>query len=182
MALCEQCGSIQIVRARSTPLDIAVAFLTGRRPFVCRRCRWRGRQAWSEADILDPRKSVFSSGATADPALAVLDEIGHAPAPRPYAQPQETKAREETQGDPDTSSAPFDLSALDWTGRPGADADAADSASQSGVAGRHDGGRKIRRGRRKRSGRMGRAGSIALAALVLCVFVLLGLSGSCNGR
>jgi len=163
------------------PLDIAVAILTGRRPFVSRRCRWRGRRAWSEADILDPRKSGFSSGATADPALAVLDETGHAPARRRDAHAQETKAREEAPGDPDTSFSPFDLSALDWADRPGADTDAADSASQTGVAGRHDGRRKTRRGRKKRSGRMARAGSIALAALVLCVLVLLGLSGSCNG-
>src|SRR5688572_22966676 len=71
-ALCEQCGSIRIVRAQSTPADRLVAILTWKRPFVCRRCGWRGRRYWTDKDL---RKLLDygAGGAETDPALSVLD-------------------------------------------------------------------------------------------------------------
>lgn len=72
MALCEQCGSIQIVRARPRLADRLVALLTSKRPFICRRCRWRGRRGWTDQDLLN-LSNYGAGGAEPDPALAALD-------------------------------------------------------------------------------------------------------------
>jgi hypothetical protein len=72
MALCEQCGSIRIVRAQPTSADRLVTILTGNSPFLCRRCGWRGRRKWTDKDL---RKLLDygAGGAEADPTLEVLD-------------------------------------------------------------------------------------------------------------
>ena len=70
--LCDRCGSIDIVRARARVLDKVIRLFTGKKPFVCRRCGWRARRAWSEADRQD--RSKFAPSDQSDPALAVLDE------------------------------------------------------------------------------------------------------------
>src|SRR5688500_5660735 len=72
MALCEQCGSIRIVRARPQPLDRLVRLFTTKRPFLCRRCGWRGRQSWTEDDLAK-LSSYGVGGAEPDPELVVLD-------------------------------------------------------------------------------------------------------------
>jgi len=72
MVLCEQCGSIQIVRARLGLVDRLVAFLTWKRPFICRRCGWRGRRRWSDEELKE-RPAYGAGGAEPDPALAALD-------------------------------------------------------------------------------------------------------------
>ena len=77
MALCEQCGSINIVRAQSDPSDRVVAFFTSKRPFVCRRCGWRGRRDWKDRDLRE-LMNYGAGGAEPDPSLAVLDREPHA--------------------------------------------------------------------------------------------------------
>lgn len=46
--LCERCGSINIVRARSTSFERVWRFFTGRKKFLCRRCGWTALRAWDE--------------------------------------------------------------------------------------------------------------------------------------
>ena len=73
MALCENCGSIQVVRTKSTAIDRAVRLLSGRKPFVCRRCGWRARRRWDESNpsrYLEP--TVWAAN---DPELVALDEV-----------------------------------------------------------------------------------------------------------
>lgn len=70
--LCERCGSIDIVRARSRGLDKIIALLTIRRPFLCRRCGWRARRPWLEEDRPDWQKVRTTD--SYDPAMAVLDD------------------------------------------------------------------------------------------------------------
>jgi len=77
---CERCGSIQIVRARSRLADRVVALLTGTRLFVCRRCGWRGRRAWTDSDLAKLADLRFS----VDPSLVGLDDI-----PREAVRPSE---------------------------------------------------------------------------------------------
>jgi hypothetical protein len=71
MALCENCGSIQIVRARSTPFDKVLSLVSGRKPFSCRRCGWRGRRNWN--DPVARAESVLQSRVAPDPDLSSLD-------------------------------------------------------------------------------------------------------------
>ena len=75
MALCERCGSIQIVRARSRLADRAVALLTARRPFVCGRCGWKGRRAWTDSDLAKLADLRSSGEVAVDPSLVALDDI-----------------------------------------------------------------------------------------------------------
>ena len=58
MVICERCGSIQIVRAHTTVMERSYALLTGRRPFLCRRCGFRMRRNWSDADLQRSRVSI----------------------------------------------------------------------------------------------------------------------------
>jgi hypothetical protein len=73
MALCEQCGSISIVRAQSTTGDKLAVLLTRKRPFLCLRCGWRARRRWSDID-LESLRSYGAGGAEPDASLSVLDD------------------------------------------------------------------------------------------------------------
>jgi hypothetical protein len=44
--LCESCGSIDVVRTRSSKFDKVVRFFTNRKRFTCRRCGWSALRAW----------------------------------------------------------------------------------------------------------------------------------------
>jgi hypothetical protein len=70
--VCERCGSIDIVRARSQGLDKFIAVFTIRRPFLCRRCGWRARRPWLEEDRVD--RSDMAPADPLDPKMAVLDD------------------------------------------------------------------------------------------------------------
>lgn len=65
--LCERCGSIDIVRARSRGLDKFIAFFTVRRPFLCRRCSWRARRPWVEDDRIDRSNMALTD--SSDPEI-----------------------------------------------------------------------------------------------------------------
>ena len=69
-AVCERCGSIRIVRRRSSPIDRIVTLFTGRRPYYCKRCAWRGRRLWREGDM--PRALVHERSALSQNLDAAL--------------------------------------------------------------------------------------------------------------
>jgi hypothetical protein len=56
---CQRCGSINIIRSRSSRLDRLVRLLTGKKRVTCRRCLWTDRIRWEEADDFVPQKSIL---------------------------------------------------------------------------------------------------------------------------
>jgi hypothetical protein len=155
MAVCEQCGSIQIVTAQQEPADKLVAFFTAKRPFVCRRCGWRGRRAWTDEDLSSLRDYGFG-GAEADPALAILDH-------------GQGFARGRTLQDAEPTG--FDLSVLDLA--------QAETHESTGAVELHE--RRSRRNRLKRSRRREIVAALAISALAMFLIAMLGLTGSCVG-
>ena len=164
MALCEQCGSIQVVRAVPEFADKLVAYFSAKRPFFCRRCGWRGRRDWSDK-ALRALMNYGAGGAEPDPDLAVLD-----------ADPKQTQTRSARKGrqrkpkTPDTPIEQFDLATLELTHREG------DQAAETST-----GGRRSVRIRRTQSRRREIVATIVATALVMFLVVLLGLTGSCSG-
>lgn len=178
MALCEQCGSIRLVRARSGAVDRGLAKFTSLRPFTCRRCGWRGRRAWTEADIVDPNEYGVAIGATTDPALSTLDNPA---SDRPAAnRPKTTRKRKprKTAAAKPKASTEFDLSEVGWN--EAADLTPADTPSSLNGAGWDERTRRIVEQRLKRSNRQQIVGTIAMSALALFVFSLLSISRSCG--
>lgn len=171
MALCEQCGSIQIGRARAEPVDKAVALFTGRRPFKCRRCGWRGRRHWSDNDITDPLEHSLSGGASVDPALTVLDEIRNAadPIEKP-GRAERSPVREE-----------FDLSRLDWIDPSQSDPEPEpiESGPLVSVNGRDERIRRIVHDWQNRSRRPEVAGAVAMTVAVLLLYAIIIQSEGC---
>ncbi len=164
MALCEQCGSINLVRTQPGFSDRVVTLFTSKRPFVCRRCRWRGRRDWSDED-LRALMNYGAGGAVLDPSLAVLDVEPQVAAKTGARKSQPRKSA----GEADTRPEGLDLAALDLA--------ALDPASGPPRRGRH----RKRRNRQKRSRRREVVATIAATALVVFIVVLLGLTGSCSG-
>lgn len=72
-AFCETCGSVNVVRAPSGLIDRAINTVTGLKPFVCRRCGWRGRREWGNGDLVD-YSGLGLSGDAVDPSLTILDQ------------------------------------------------------------------------------------------------------------
>ena len=97
-ALCETCGSINIVRAHSTPMDRLVGLLTGKQPFLCRRCGWRARRNWTDNDVQDLLAHGVD-GAETDPTLSALD------GDQPFAGHRKRRSESAPERD-------FDVSAL----------------------------------------------------------------------
>jgi len=161
MSLCEQCGSIQIVRARDSALDTAIALVTGRKAFLCLRCGWRARRAWDENARVDRSSLALDPSESFDPAMAVLDEE-HGSAPKP-------KSRDEPRSD-EFELPP--LTELDAAELPDGQISARDRVRKSGR-------RKIDRMRRGRRREI--IGAVAIAAGVMFIVVMIGLTGSCRG-
>ena len=149
-ALCEQCGSVSIVRASYTPADRFVAILTAKRPFRCRRCGWRGRRYWTDKDL---RKLLDygAGGAEPDPALSVLD-----------GEPQRESIRESQ------SAEAFDFGALSF----GDDDQVAGEPRPDERQPLKYGHRKSRRRTSRKRGRR-RAIGAAIGATALVIFVVL---------
>ena len=61
MVNCWRCGSINIVRTRSSLVDRIVRFCTGRKRVTCRKCLWTARIQWDEDDDFVPQKSVLKA-------------------------------------------------------------------------------------------------------------------------
>jgi hypothetical protein len=58
---CWRCGSINIVRTRSSLLDRMIRLVNGKKRVTCKRCLWTARIEWNEADDFVPRKSVLKA-------------------------------------------------------------------------------------------------------------------------
>ncbi len=63
--LCDRCGSIDVVRARTRLMDKVIRLFTGKNAFACRRCGWRGRKSWGEDERVE-RPKTPRSGDSAD--------------------------------------------------------------------------------------------------------------------
>lgn len=102
MAICEKCGSINIVRARSGVMAKAIALCTGRKPFLCRRCGWRGQRSWNDQDLGDRNNRGEAPTAEYDPDMVVLDTpLGASPqslAPQPVPRGGKARARTGRRG------------------------------------------------------------------------------------
>ena len=173
MALCEQCGSIRIVRAQLEPLDKLVRLVTAKRPFVSRRCRWRGRRDWSD-DALQSLMNYGAGGAEPDPGLAALDSHQERSVTRSERKDRRRRPRQK----PGTTPAQFDLATPDLANAGTAQATAIGDASTSRAL---PGERRSVRRRRRKSRRREIVATIAATALVLFLVVLLGLTRSCAG-
>ena len=166
MALCERCGSIQIVRVKPEPLERLWALASAKRPFVCRRCGWRGRRDWTDKDL---RKLMDygAGGAEPDPALSVLDE--------------EQVAAESHWRGPERHEIPedLDLAALELlkapTAPPGSEGAPRPTASTRSA------NRQRSHDRQRRSRQREIFATVAATALVLSLAVMLGLTGRCGG-
>ena len=170
MTVCGRCGSIQIVRPQPTAADTLVALLTGRRPFQCRRCGWRGRRDWTDDDVENSRHQG-AGGAEPDPALAVLDFDQPTRSRNRFAPGTTSEDEHALEGlvlDPVTvaSVEPSGLSVVpndEQHGKP---------ASR----------RRKNRNRRKRAGRRGMLAAMAGTALLMFLAVILTLTDGCRSR
>src|SRR5690348_4588343 len=81
---CNRCGSIRLVRAQSTFLDVAIASLTGREAWTCERCGKRLREAWKDEEIEKLPSEDDPVGIEADPSLRVLDRPTPEKEPNPW--------------------------------------------------------------------------------------------------
>lgn len=173
MALCEQCGSIRIVRARPETADKLVALFTSKRPFLCRRCGWRARRPWSDDD-LTALLDYGAGGAQPDPTLIALDNpLEGGPGQR---KPSSRRRRASTTTTPLAAvAAPADAVATDAAGVPSAAEGAATSSATSPRRARRS------RKRQKRSRRRTVVATVAVTAVVMFLMVLLSLTGSCRG-
>src|SRR5687768_833441 len=90
MGLCERCGSIQIVRTRAGFTDKVIALVSSQRPFLCRRCGWRARRPWTDAELARVVESRNSGEPGTDPALVVLDQ-----APKPKSRKRQSSRRKQ---------------------------------------------------------------------------------------
>lgn len=52
---CGRCGSINLVRTRSSAMDKVVRFVTGKKRVTCKRCLWTTRMRWDHEDDYVPK-------------------------------------------------------------------------------------------------------------------------------
>jgi len=164
MALCEQCGSVSLVKAHTTLSDRVLSLLTGRKPFRCRRCGWRARRAWTDQD-LERLSEYGAGGAQVDPSLARLDDIGG------------QRPRKQTARFPKPYESNFDLVDLNLNAaRADTEAWQTDGNADRQAPLKR---RRIRR-RRNRSNRREILPTVAVTAIVMFVLIVISLSGSCS--
>jgi RNase P subunit RPR2 len=53
--VCGSCGSIDIIRYRSTAIDKLVRLFSNRKRVICRRCGWTARMPWDHDDNYVPK-------------------------------------------------------------------------------------------------------------------------------
>lgn len=56
---CERCGSIDIVRYKSSAFDKVVRIFSNRKRVICRRCGWSARIAWDHDDNYVPKMAAL---------------------------------------------------------------------------------------------------------------------------
>ena len=175
MALCEQCGSINIVRVQSELADKFAACFSSKRPFACRRCGWRGRRDWSDENLRE-LMNYGAGGAEPDPSLTVLDREPQAAARTGARSVLPRKLRKNTT----QSGEVFDLAAIDLATGETSQPHAPVTPDLTAGRPRHVRRRRLR-DRQKRSRRREIIAGIAATALVMLFVVLFGLTGSCSG-
>lgn len=164
MTICGRCGSLQLVKGEPTSIDDVVRKLTGRRPFVCRRCGWRSRQDWTDAALAEAHRRLQANEAETDPSLADLDLRSTRETKRPG------RSRSSTPGSFDLGFD--DAAALAEADNPPAP-HAADTPAR--LTQRPTASRRPNRSRRREIIR-----TIAVTGGVMIVVALLSLVGSCQ--
>jgi len=56
---CGRCGSINVVRTRSSAVDKVVRLFSGRKRVTCKRCLWSARVRWDHDDRYVPAVPVM---------------------------------------------------------------------------------------------------------------------------
>jgi hypothetical protein len=166
MTVCDSCGSTSIGKATERPTDKVIALLTGRRLFLCRRCGWRGRRRWTDAD-LEKLREYGVGGAEPDPSLAVLDDQLQI---RGRTAQQTTKPANERSADFDLADVPFTRTDII--------VQAPESLEAPGHipwVERRSVRRRLRQSRRKEV-----LGTIALTVGTMLFIVVMGLMGNCT--
>lgn len=168
MVLCERCGSISIVKATPVPLERWAALFSSSRPFLCRRCGWRGRRDWSDRDF-EALSAYGAGGAEPDPTLSALDE----PQQRKRRKQRKAKASEGRE-DPRVDMG---LKAIDLeTAIPAAPPDTHATPQRLDPSVEH----RLARKRRSRARRREVIGTIAVTSLLMFLGAVLSLTGSCS--
>lgn len=166
MALCERCGSIRVeVVSAKTILDRLVVLVSGKRPFLCRRCGWRALRDWKDDDLRT--LEGYGSGASPDPELVLLDHP-----PSEHRRPNRPSPAETVP----SSESTFDLSMLDEH------AGNAHEGSQA-PTGVEPSSRRRPATRLRRRSRRPRRREIVVAAVmtgvVIFAILIAGMAGSC---
>lgn len=174
MALCEQCGSISIGLAQQEPADKLLGIFSKSRPFICRRCGWRGRRDWTDEDLLE-LVNYGAGGAEPDPALAVLDDGPSRVKPK---RSKRRKARSDSRGSRPAREK-FDLGQLDLANAPSSYEPSGDETTDG--PGRRPQPLRPRSVRRRNSRKREVIAAIAVSALVMFLVAIVGLTGSCAG-
>ena len=170
MVSCEQCGSIRIARAHPSRADRLVAILTSHRPFVCRRCGWRARRTWTNADLKSLEEHLAGDGEP-DPGLAVLD------ASPGYNLGAKQRAAVESDD--------FRLEDLRFTDDQPPSSTPTDDVEEDGVD-RGNTERGLNRPRFRQRRRITRrrriAGTVAISALAMFIIAIASLTSNCRGE
>ena len=56
---CYRCGSLNIVRTRSTIVDRIVRLMNGKKRVTCKHCLWTARVVWDEEDDFAPSRQAL---------------------------------------------------------------------------------------------------------------------------
>lgn len=169
MPLCAQCGSIQITRAHGTLFDKIAGVLTTKRPFICRRCGWRGRRRWTDEDF-HAMRNYGMGGAEVDSELSVLDDP-------PSERHSLARGRERTS---DVSAAKphgFDLNEVPF-GDDGIQSSISHELPHDTWPSRQKGARASRRGNRERRREIRLA--LAVSGLLMITAFLLSNASACS--
>jgi hypothetical protein len=170
MALCERCGSISVAKATPGRIDNVVRFLTSRRPFLCRRCGWRGRRAWTDRE-LERLREYGAGGAEPDPTLTTLDDIVESGGNAKSRARRKRKLAKAVEVEREFGLVGLDLGKDESSNRQ-AEHNAPSLSSQSQRS-------RFVRKRRTRSRRREIIATIAVTAGLMFIVVMLNLSGSC---
>ena len=164
---CERCGSISVGRAQPIKADRLVALFSANRPFLCRRCGWRARRGWSDADLSE--LSEYGLGGTeADPALVILDD------PQGLINGSNQRFADTVHGESRSELERFQLDVSNLTRAPLEVGDRTEATAEEFEQHHHH------RKRRKRHRQAKLARAIAVTLLALSMAVLIG-TGSCSG-
>lgn len=77
--VCGSCGSIDLVRRRSSTVDKLVRLFSNRKRVICRRCGWSARMRWDHPDDYVPTmarlRAIDPPERTIEPAAKFEEEF-----------------------------------------------------------------------------------------------------------